>query len=255
VHRAVPPLLAEVAKGERIALGFAEAPKNAAGLVVNLATLDAERTFEQTGDKPLFNVVPLAGNGAVSFASDRADAGLGGARTLATGLVVGVSGTDLVRSGSGPASVLWAGAASGKITDPRVASGGAGHLIVFRRGGLAGRVLYGWLEPDGTPHGELTSLETPNVSQSGTPDAASNGELGLVAFAARPSAEAEWRVHLVSVPKSGKATVRAFEVPPGGPGGGSIAPAVSALGSDGWLLQWTEGTSGKYQVREQRIDA
>lgn len=255
VHRAVPPLLTEVARGERIALGLAEAPKNAAGLIVNLATLDVERAFEQAGDKPLFSVVPLIGAGAVSFVADRSDAGLGGARTLAPGLVVGVSGTDLVRSRTGAPSAIWAGAASEKITDPRVSTGSAGHLVVFRRGGLSGRVFYGWLEPDGAPHGELTALEAPNVTQSGTPDAASNGNAGLVAFAARPSAEAEWRIQLAAVPKGGKPIVRGFEVPPGGPGGGSIAPAVSALGADGWLLQWTEGTSGKYQVREQRLDA
>jgi hypothetical protein len=148
---------------------------------------------------------------------------------------------------------VWAGAAAEKITDPRVASNAAGHLVAFRRGGLSGRVLSGWLGPDGNRQGELSLLEAPNVTLSGTPDAAVNGETGLVAFAGRPSPDAEWRVQLASVPKAGKPVLRSFETPPGGPGGGSIAPAVTALGK-GWVLQWTEGTSGKYQVREQRLD-
>jgi hypothetical protein len=153
-----------------------------------------------------------------------------------------------VRSAGGTTKVLWPGAATEKITDPRVASSAAGHLVTFRRGGLAGRVFYGWLEPDGSPRGELVALEAPNVALSGTPDAALSGDAGLVVFAGRPSPDAEWRVQLASVSKQGKSNVRGFESPPGGPGGGSIAPSASALGS-GWLLQWTEGTSGKYQVR------
>jgi hypothetical protein len=253
VHRAVPPILAELRRGERVAIGLAEAPKDALGLVVNLATLDVERAFEQAGDKPVFGVVPLVNNGRLAFTPDRADGSLAGARTIGQGLTIGIAGTDLVRTGAGPTRVLWAGAAAEKITDPRVASSAAGHLVTFRRGGLSGRVLYGWLEPDGTPHGELGTLEVPNVTFSGTPDAALRGDAGLVVFAGRPSSDAEWRVQLASVPKKGRPSVRGFETPPGGPGGGSIAPSASALGSDGWLLQWTEGTSGKYQVREQRL--
>jgi hypothetical protein len=62
-------------------------------------------------------------------------------------------------------------------------------------------------------------------------------------------------VKLVRVPFSGQATAQAFVAPAGGSGGGNIAPAVSALGDNGWLLQWTEGAAGAYQVRLQRLNA
>jgi hypothetical protein len=253
VHRAVPPLLAEIAPGKRVAVGLAVEPKNAAGLLVDLATLDVERAFEQADDKPLFGVVPLLASGSASFVADRADGKLGGMRTVAAGLAIGVNGTDLVRTAGGASQVLWAGAASEKITDPRVASGSAGHLVTFRRGGLAGRVHYGWLEPDGSPRGELGTLEVPDITLTGTPDPTVSGDEGLIVFAGRPSPEAEWRIQLASIPKQGKPELHAFQTPSGGPGGGSIAPSASGLGRDGWILQWTEGTSGKYQVRGQRL--
>jgi hypothetical protein len=255
VHRGVPPLLAEVVPGDRVALGLAEAPKNATGLLVNLATLDTERPFEQVGEKALFGVVPLVTSGSASFIVDSADGALGSVRTIASGVALGLSGVDLVRASGGTTRVLWAGAASEKITDPRVASGAAGHLVTFRRGGLSGRVLYGWLEPDGTPRGELGVLEAPAITLTGTPDAAVQGPAGVIVFAGRPTPEAEWGIQVASVPKDGKPALRSFETPPGGPGGGSIAPSASALGEKGWLLQWTEGSSGKYQVRQQRLGA
>jgi hypothetical protein len=93
------------------------------------------------------------------------------------------------------------------------------------------------------------------VKFSGTPDAAASNTGGLVAFAGRASDTADWRVQLVTVPLHGAASVKQFVAPAGGPGGGHIAPAVSPLGDHGWLLQWTEGTTGAYEVRLARLNA
>jgi len=62
-------------------------------------------------------------------------------------------------------------------------------------------------------------------------------------------------VQLAAVSQGAAPVARAFETPPGGAGGGSIAPAVGRLGDDGWILQWTEGTTGQYQVRVQRLSS
>jgi len=59
----------------------------------------------------------------------------------------------------------------------------------------------------------------------------------------------------VSAPRRGAPSVQAFTVPPGGAGKGSIAPSATPLASGGWVLQWTEGTTGQYQVRIQRLSA
>jgi hypothetical protein len=236
-----------------VAVGLAQAPKQALGLLVDLGTLDATRAFEQAGDEALFGVVPLVANGNATFAVDRAGGAIGGARTVAPDVVLGVAGVDLVRVAGGSNAVLWPKAASEKVTDPRVATGAGGHVVTLRRGGLTGRVLYGILGGDSKPGGELVALESKDLGMVGTPDVAANETGGLIAFAGRADADAPWRVHLALVSQSGTPTVVAFPTPPGGAGGGSIAPAVSRFGDSEWLLQWTEGATGQYQVRVQRL--
>ena len=255
VERSVQPSLAELVRGERVAVGFAPVPKTAGGLLVKLETLDAERAPDQTGDSVVRSSVPLVIEGSAKFSADRADSELTGARTLADGATLGFAGADLVRRVGGKKTVLFPGAAGEKTTDPRVASSAAGTLVTFRRGGLSGQVLYGWLAPNGSALGALAPVAAPSVKLSGTPDAAANGSGGVLAFAGRPSDTAEWRVQLVSVPLRGPAAARAFQTPPGGSGGGNIAPTVSALGADGWVLQWTEGATGAYEVRLQELSA
>jgi len=252
VERTAPPVFAEVKKGELVAVGFAPTPKSAAGLLVRLDTLDAERAFDQLGDVGTRATVPLVKGGKTTFFVDHTDSELGGARTVADGVTLGFAGADLVRVSKGQKTVLWPGAASEKTTDPRIATTSAGTLVTFRRGGLTGQVLYGWLGKEGGAAG-LLAIEAPGTKFSGTPDAAANGPDGLVAFAGRPNDKSDWRIQLAKVPQQGKASARTFEPPPGGSGGGNIAPNVASLGSDGWLLQWTEGASGQYEVRMARL--
>jgi hypothetical protein len=255
VHRAVPPLLASVTPAERVAVGFAATPKLAAGLIVNLPTLDAEHAFEQSGDQALFGTVPVTNAGTTAFVTDRAGGSIGGARTVTRELVIGTAGADFVRSAGDATLPLWPGAAAEKTTDPRVASTPSGHLVTFRRGGLSGRILYGWLDPSGKPDAELVSVNAPNVSFAGTPDAAARAEDGLLVFAGRASADAEWRVQLVTTPRRGAPSVRAFETAATSGSKGSIAPSATPLGDGGWVLQWTEGSTGQYQVHLQRLTA
>jgi Meckel syndrome type 1 protein len=255
VERSVQPALAEIVPDERVAVGFAAAAKVGAGAIIRLDTLDAERRPDQTGDAVVRTSAPLIKNGTASFAIDRTSAELGGARTLPDGTTVGFAGADLVAKAHGKTSVLVAGAASEKTTDPRVASSTGGTLVTFRRGGLSGQVLYTWIGANGAVTTPLEPVAVPDVKFAGTPDGAASSTGGLIAFAGRPSDTAEWRVKLVRVPFSGQATAQAFVAPAGGSGGGNIAPAVSALGDNGWLLQWTEGAAGAYQVRLQRLNA
>jgi hypothetical protein len=255
VHRPVPPLLADVTQAEHVAVGFAQTPKIAAGLIVNLRTLDAQHAFEQNGDKALFGTVPLTSAGATSFVVDRAGGELGGARTVTSELVIGTAGGDFVRSAGNTTLPLWRGAAGEKTTDPRVASTPSGHLVTFRRGGLGGRILYGWLDPSGKPDGDLVSVSAPNLSLAGTPDAAARAEDGLLVFAGRPSADADWQVQLVTAPRRGTPSVRAFATAATSGSKGSIAPSATPLADGGWVLQWTEGSTGQYQVHLQRLGA
>jgi hypothetical protein len=255
VERSVQPSLAEIVNGERVAVGFAAAPKVGAGAIIRLETLDAERRPDQNGDATVRSSAPLVKNGTASFVVDRTGGELGGARTLPDGTTVGFAGADLVERSRGKSSVLVAGAASEKTTDPRVAAGSAATLVTFRRGGMSGQVLYTWMGPEATVSTSLTPVAVADVKFSGTPDAAANGAGGLIAFAGRASESDEWRVKLVKVPLRGQASAQTFTPPPRGSGGGNIAPAVAALGDSDWLLQWTEGKTGAYEVRLQRLNA
>src|SRR5262249_12586224 len=51
------------------------------------------------------------------------------------------------------------------------------------------------------------------------------------------------------------AQTRALGVPPGGPGGAAIAPALAGLADGRFLLVWTEGGGGAHDVRAPTPDA
>jgi len=82
---------------------------------------------------------------------------------------------------------------------------------------------------------------------------AGNAAGALVAFAGRNAPEAAWKV-FVSLTPAGAPAHAARELVTAA-GGGAISPTLSALGSERWLVQWTEGVSGQYQVRVQSFAA
>jgi hypothetical protein len=255
VHRPVLPLVAAAQDATRASVGFAENEHDAVGLVVDLVTLDAQRVFRESKKAPLRYVVPLALD-STRFVVDRDDGSTMAARSVDAEprFSIGPSEKDWVRHQGRATGVVWAGQAAEKTTDPHVASSASGHLVTFRRGGLSGQVLYGFLGPDGSAKGELLAVEAPNVRLSGTPDGALSGDTWLVAFAGRGTPEEEWHIVLASGKLGGGApSVRVFATPPGGAGGSSIAPSVSGLGDGGFVLQWTEGKTAEYQVRVQRL--
>jgi hypothetical protein len=256
-HRPVTPLVTAPADGTRASVGFAESETDAVGLSVDLVTLDVERVFRESKKHPVRFAVPLALD-PKRFVVDRDDGDGPLARSVDSEQRFGIGplDRDWVRVTGPTTGVLWSGQAADKTTDPHVASSAAGHLVTFRRGGLSGQVLYGFLGPDGSARGELRVVDAPGVRLSGTPDAALAGSTFVVAFAGRATQEDEWQVVLASGKMDGgPATVRTFTSPPGGTGGSSIAPSVSGLGDDGFVLQWTEGKSAEYQVRVQRLSA
>lgn len=257
VHRPVAPLVTSAVEGTRASVGFASSETDANGLTVDLVTLDAEQVFHQAGKKPVRFVVPMALD-PKRFLVDRDDDKAPAARSFDAEprFALGPSESNWVRTAKGATGVVWSGQAAEKTTDPHVASSATGHLVTFRRGGLSGKVMYGFLGPDGSARGELHTIEAPELRLVGTPDAALSGNHFIVAFAARATPEEEWHIVLASGKTDGAApVVRAFATPPGGAGGSSIAPSVSGLGDGGFVLQWTEGKTAEYQVRVQRLGA
>jgi len=134
--------------------------------------------------------------------------------------------------------------------------GEQGRAIVFRR---KGEILGGMIRQDGSPAGELTKIAgagAPAGSPVGSPTVAMNGQSVGVAFADRASSAEPWGIRIGSAPLgSFPAETTAFGVPPGGPGGAALAPALSGLLDGRWLLVWTEGGGGAHDVRAVTLDA
>jgi hypothetical protein len=255
IDRSVMPLLAPVSP-DRAALGFAESTKKALGVVVSVDTLDAEPSFQKTFDQPLRSVVPLVASGKASFFARADSDALKNPRAVdgPKPFVIGAGESALLLAvGSEPLRTLWPLPPKSAVTELRVASNAQGHLVTFRVGGLEGKEMVGFLELDGTKKTELAPLDAPKLV--GTPFVALGRERWVVVFAARETSQDPWHVELVSGALGSTASTRTqFEAPPGGLGGGQIAPSVAALARDHWLLQWTEGKTGMYQVRTMVLD-
>jgi len=199
--------------------------------------------------------VPLTHSGAVAFFVDRDDSALHSAHTVdeAPPFTLGVGDSGFTRVVAGSANTIWELPADTKITDPRTAPmASRGYGVTFRRGGQSGSVVLGFVGTDGAKQSEL--FEVPGAPKLlGTPVLAGSARGVLVAFAGRDTADSPWKIFVSSAePGGAPSNARALV---SGSGGGAISPAVSALTDARWLVQWTEGASGQYQVRVQSFSS
>jgi hypothetical protein len=232
VERSVAPGVVTLSDG-RVAVGFAAKPTEASGLIIDLGTLDAKAVFSEPGQSAVRNVAPVAED-PLSFAVDREDGALASPRSVdaAPRTTLGFTKDGLGRSGGGSApETVWK-VATDKITEPRSARVGAtGYLVSFRRGGLGGDVLVGWLDPKLAKKSELDVLPA-GVRFVGTPVVAAHSKSALIAFAGRDDENADWRVRLSRAePSQTPRSVSDFALPPGGPGGN---PAPGRRRSSPW---------------------
>jgi hypothetical protein len=255
IERSVSPYATKVGSDPALALGFAATKTKGIGLRLKPDTLDTQPAFEEEGKDAVRGVVPLTRSGSLAFFVDRDDSALRSAHTVdeIPPFTVGVSDAGFSRVVAGSTSLVWPLDASVKITEPRAAAAGPfGYGVTFRRGGQSGNVLLGFVASDGSKKSELVAIPgTPKFL--GTPVIAGSAAGVLVAFAGRDATDAPWKL-LVSLTKPGEAPRAARELVTGS-GGGAISPALSALAPDHWLVQWTEGVSGQYQVRVQSFAA
>lgn len=256
VERSVAPNVFTLDEGH-VAVGFASKPTQANGIVVDLRTLDVQAVFEEPGTSAVRNVSAGAGSPA-SFGVDREDHPLAQARSIEPGsrTLLGFTKDGVARaSGKSVSDEIWK-IATDRVTEARAArAGDAGYLVTFRRGGLSGDVMAGWL---GQSFAKQSALEVvpAGVRFVGTPAVAAHSNATLIAFAGRDDENADWRIRLARGPAGQlPRAVSDFALPPGGPGGGAIAPWIAPLAPDRWVLQWTEGGTGAYQVRVQELSA
>ncbi|MFZ5893477.1 MAG: hypothetical protein ACOY0T_20620 [Myxococcota bacterium] len=253
IERSVEPTVVALNDG-RVAVGFASAPAQAQGIVVDLGSLDVARVFEDSGDARVSQVTASVDQ-APRFSVERDELDFGSARVLGSSplLAVGLSKEALVGRVGNEKKVLWS-LPVGHGAEPRAARTGDGaYQIALRRGGPAGELVVGSIAPDGRALGELEPIET-GVRLLGTPAIAASKD-ALVVFAGRDRQSEPYRLRAAGV-RPGHGGARAVDVPlPAAEGNGAIAPAVAALGDDAWVLQWTQGEVGKYRVFVQALNA
>jgi hypothetical protein len=261
VSKDVPLELLAASGGERIWIGFAADATSAEGLSVDTLTFSVSSQLHSRAPGNLRAVVPFATKSYPLFvvAADGKFDKLLDWRTLAVEppAVVGRAGGSLVIASkpSEPASPLWPLEGDAPVEALRTLEvPGQGHAIVFRR---RGEILAGWLDGNRSPKGSLVRVAgagAPAGSPVGSPTIAHNGQSIAIAFADRPTAIDPWGIRLAQASTMNvPASTTAFTVPPGGPGGPSIAPALAASPDGRWLLVWTEGTGGDHDVRAQTL--
>jgi len=252
----IPLELLVQSSGEKVRLGFATSANAAQGVSIDLTSLQVSPEFATPPRERLRAVIPFGEDGPEYVAqldghADKVKAW----RTISVDppSVIGWTGSALGLSSKAnrePAT-LWALEGSDAIDVIRVAhTADRGHAVVFRRHGA---ILGGMIGPDRAPQGELVKIAgagAPPGSPVGTPTVAVNGQSVAVAFADRASSEEPWSLRVGTAPLgSFPTTTSAFTVPPGGPGGATLAPALSGLPDGRWLLLWTEGSGGAHDVR------
>ena len=112
--------------------------------------------------------------------------------------------------------------------------------------------MTGWLRPDGSAAGELTAVEGAPKTL-GTPNVALLGEDAVVLFSGRAEKSDPYRVYAAVVaPGQRPGPAKALELP--AEGGGALTPSLAALPSARYLVQWTDGNVGQYQVHVRVLD-
>jgi hypothetical protein len=248
IERSVPISALGQADGT-IALAVADTKSTAAGWLYDPAVGEAKRRL----DSP-------PGVGDVSHVTatepllvDRANPDFAFAQTLTPGLAFGVGPTGLLRRGEdGATGVVWPLSAGVRVTPPRVASTPKGYFAAFREGGAEGQIMTLWLGSNGSAAGPAAAVQGAPKSL-GTPNVALLGEQGLVLFSARGDKAEPYRVYAaIALPGQAPGVARALDLP--SEGGGALAPSLAALPGDRYLVQWTDGNVGHYQVHVRIFD-
>jgi hypothetical protein len=248
IERAVPISALPQADGS-IALAIADTKTSAAGWIYDPVVGEPKRKLDSpTGSGELSHV-----SATEPLLLDRADPDFAFAQTLAPGLAIGVGPTGLLRRGDdGATGVVWPLGSGVRVTPPRAVSTPAGHFVALRQGGAEGQIITGWLGQNGVAVGEPTAIEGAPKTL-GTPNVSLLGERALVLFSARADKSEPYRVYAALAAAGQRPSpVRALDLP--AEGGGALTPSLASLPGERYLVQWTDGNVGQYQVHVRIFD-
>jgi hypothetical protein len=256
VYGKVPIAISAFQSG--LGVGFAETRSLARAAVLNPETLAVEQQKGANSAAAVVGSSAFERDGQLDLIVDVDDGRLRLARTFApsSSLKIGLAQDGIATlDHTGQRRTIWKSDANAEYTLPRVdGSATRGHFVALRRGGLGGKLLGGWLAPDGTARSELTIIEVQSA-QVGTPTAAVGASGVLMAAAARTSDQEPWEV-MVGTASQGKAPeqlkalafVRSPETQ-------RMSPAAAALPDGRWALQFTERTASGHVVRLALLDS
>ncbi|HET9934734.1 MAG TPA: GYF domain-containing protein [Polyangiaceae bacterium] len=252
VERNIEPSVTPI-DDARVAIGFASAPGEAEGIVVDLGTLDVSQAFQEKADARVAQVVASAGQ-PPRFAVQREALDFASARVLETepSSELGVAPEALVIRRGAEKKVLWP-LPPGHGAEPKTARQQDGsYRVVLRRGGVAGDLVTGKIGADGNAAGELSVIDA-GVRMLGSPVVAANKSASFVVFAGRDQKTDPFRLRAASL-STGEPSPRAADLPiPTAEGNGALAPSLTPTADDRWLLQWTQGEVGRYRVFVQAL--
>jgi hypothetical protein len=244
----------------KLAIGYAIGSKQIQGLIVDPDTGIIEEQYNPApGTAELSRIVPLVDReGKVRFAETRAEQGglrngvwLGSPKPI----IVGFKDDAVVALDSPDAEpgLLWKLDSAGTPDALRaVPVAGKGSALAYRH---ASRNWFAWLGADGSAVHPAAPVGVASA-EVGKPMIAYNGEAISLVYADRASKEEPAVIRWAKAPAgSPLGEPASIELPPGGPGGDAIAPAVAGLSGGRWVLMWTEGQKGQQRVlRAQTYD-
>jgi len=254
----VPPFVETTADGRSLAVGFADNLASAAGITVDPVTLSVKYAFRQASSGRVATVVPRVSDGQLSFVVSLDSDVLKDARPVAgpPPFTFAHNVEGFVRQLPGARTeTIWPTDIDAAISGARLVTvDQVGHAVTYRQGGVNGSLWVGWLTQDG--QSKITPFAIPtDAKRLGQPSIAANDAATLVTYAGRLSDKDHWQVHLAKMLVGGRDPIeRTFEPPAGGPGGDSIAPSAVGLDGGRFLLQWSEGAAGHWQVRIQTLN-
>lgn len=249
IERAVPISTVALSDGS-VTLAIADTKTSAAAYTFDPVRGEAKRIGAQsTGTSEVSHVTA-----GTPLTVDRVTPDFAFGQSIAADLALGVGPAGLLRRGiDGATGQVWALPTGARITPPRVVSFPIGHFVAFRQGGADGQIVSGWLRLDGSASGELTAVEGAPKSL-GTPNVSSLGHAAVVLFSARADKSEPYRVY-AAVAKPGERATAASVLDLPAEGGGAIAPSLTLLAGDRYLVQWTDGNVGQYAVHVRMLGA
>ena len=253
----VPPIVETTPDGRALAVGFSDTATSAAGIIVDPVTRSVKYAFRKTSNERVATVVPRIANGQLTFDVAWDSDVLKDARPVAgpPAFVFGHTVEGFSRQvGAARSETVWPTDIDATISGARLITvPNLGHAVTYRQGGKTGTIWVGWLTLDGRSRIAPFAVQTES-KLVGQPNIATSGGSTLVTFAGRANDKERWQVHLFKAPADGREqSERVFGQAPDGPGGDSIAPVAAGLGDGRFLLQWSEGSAGHWQVRVQML--